>query len=139
MKNLLTKKEKKHIYYEKNKEREHIRNATYYSRNKEKCLQYQKNIDKKLVLLRAKKSRLKIQYGITLEDYNKMYNKQEGKCAICKIPNEELKKDLFVDHDHVTGKFRGLLCMHCNHGVGKFKDNIEIVRNLLNYLIDSCT
>lgn len=57
-------------------------------------------------------------YGITLEDYNDLYDQQEGRCAICK---EEEKREgwwLHVDHDHSTGEIRGLLCSVCNLALG---------------------
>jgi hypothetical protein len=55
----------------------------------------------------TQKSRFKIKYDITLEDYTKIYQKQNGKCA---NPNCLYYGNLVVDHDHNTGKFRGLLC-----------------------------
>ena len=58
-------------------------------------------------------------YKITPADYNKMLNEQGGKCAICgAIPPFGKYKRLVVDHDHETGKVRGLLCPRCNAGLG---------------------
>ena len=71
-------------------------------------------------------------FGITLEDYNKMFADQEGKCGIC--GKHQLDKNLSVDHDHKTMEVRGLLCQPCNLGLGKLGDNIEGVENALNYL-----
>jgi hypothetical protein len=53
---------------------------------------------------KRKNTMLKYEYGITLDDYNKMFNAQEGKCAICQKHQNELKKTLCVDHDHKTGQ-----------------------------------
>ena len=64
---------------------------------------------------------LKYEYGITLDDYNKMFNEQEGKCAICQRHQNELKKILYVDHDHKTGEVRGLLCKNCNVALGFYE------------------
>ena len=81
-------------------------------------------------------------YGITLEDYDRMYESQNGVCAICLKP--ETTKDrwrrggikrLAVDHDHETGAVRGLLCDRCNKALGCFRDDPELVRAALDYLI----
>ena len=57
---------------------------------------------------------LKQRYGMTLEAYEEMVEKQEGRCLIC----GELPPALFIDHDHATGKVRGLLCPRCNGALG---------------------
>ena len=67
----------------------------------------------------AKNSVLWTKYGIREEEYNKMYEDQEGRCLICKV----LKDVLCVDHNHDTKKVRGLLCRECNFGLGKFADD----------------
>jgi len=74
-------------------------------------------------------------HGITLEDYNKKFEEQKGKCAICGMHQTELKRPLVVDHDHKTGKMRGLLCNLCNWGLGSFQDNIVFIENGINYLL----
>lgn len=75
--------------------------------------------------------RLKSRYGITLEDYEEMYKKQKGKCAICGIKKDKLN----IDHCHNTRKVRGLLCGSCNRGLGLLKDNIEFLNNAIKYLL----
>lgn len=75
------------------------------------------------------KSRLKREYGISLDFYDGMYVAQGGKCAICHQPNE-----LHVDHDHATGKVRGLLCGPCNRALGQFKDDPTRLRRAAEYL-----
>ena len=72
--------------------------------------------------------------GITQEDFNDMFIKQGGKCKICGKHQSDLKKTLSVDHDHGTGKIRGLLCTQCNLGIGYFYDNIEMLQSVINYL-----
>lgn len=70
----------------------------------------------------AKESRrLKNTYGIILDDYNRMFAEQKGCCSICKIHQTELKKRLGVDHNHSTGKVRGLLCDRCNWILGPYE------------------
>lgn len=70
----------------------------------------------------------------------KIYNAQQGKCKICDQYYEYGKvgqmNGLHLDHSHITGKARGLLCGHCNRGIGFFNDNDEIILNAYNYLKD---
>lgn len=83
---------------------------------------------------------LLFKYGITLEQYNEMLRKQDNKCKICNkesyMYDNRIKgfKNLAVDHDHKTGKVRGLLCDSCNHGLGNFRDNIDTLYNAMIYL-----
>jgi hypothetical protein len=77
---------------------------------------------------------LKKTYGITIEDYNKMFEEQKGCCAICGRHQSEEKKRLHTDHDHATGKVRGLLCVKCNNLLGQAKDSIEILELSIEYL-----
>ncbi len=71
-------------------------------------------------------------YGMTVEEYDALFKKQGGRCAICgNIPNG---KALAVDHDHNTGRVRGLLCDDCNLGLGKFQDSPAILAKAALYL-----
>lgn len=72
--------------------------------------------------------------NITKEEYKKMYEMQNGYCAICNNHVSSYKRDLSLDHDHNTGKVRGFLCDCCNTGLGLFKDNTEIMFKAINYL-----
>lgn len=72
---------------------------------------------------------LKHLYGISIKDYENLLNKQNNKCLIC---GEE--KSLYVDHDHKTGKIRGLICHACNLGLGFFRDNINRLNQAISYL-----
>jgi len=81
-----------------------------------------------------KNNYLRCVYKITLNDYNNMLRNQNESCAICKKHKSNFSRMLSVDHCHNTGKIRGLLCAHCNHGLGKFKDNIKILECAINYL-----
>lgn len=69
--------------------------------------------------------------GINSDKYNKILVKQGGKCAICR--QTPIKK-LFIDHCHKSKKVRGLLCHHCNTGLGMFKDSIRTIINANKYL-----
>ena len=75
---------------------------------------------------------LKVKYGITEADYDRMAKVQGGVCAICKCRQRFQK--LAVDHDHKTGKVRGLLCVSCNRGLGTFFDSTYRLRAAADYL-----
>ncbi len=75
---------------------------------------------------------LKYAFGITLPQYNEMLKEQGGRCAICE--QRPITIRLAVDHDHVTGTIRGLLCIGCNTTVGKLRDSPELVEKLRRYL-----
>lgn len=80
---------------------------------------------------------LKHNYGMTQEAYDTLNSAQCGKCLICfKSAQERRKSDtnLVVDHDHVTGKIRGLLCGRCNSAIGMFRDKIELLEKAIIYL-----
>ena len=73
-------------------------------------------------------------YDITVTEYDTMYDNQDGRCKICKgLPNGNRNR-LSVDHDHSTGKVRGLLCNTCNTGLGMFRDNSELLIEAASYL-----
>lgn len=72
-------------------------------------------------------------YGITLAVYATMLDAQNGRCAICKRP-EPADKLFDVDHDHITGVVRGLLCTSCNRMIGHAGDNCETLRAAADYL-----
>lgn len=78
--------------------------------------------------------RLVNRYGININEYNEMLSSQEGKCLLCERHRSEFKKALAVDHDHNTGKVRGLLCDHCNKGIGCLQDNVTILQKAISYL-----
>lgn len=63
-------------------------------------------------------SHLKINYGLTIKDWEQMFEQQHGCCAICEKHQSELKKPLCVDHNHETKQIRGLLCYRCNPAIG---------------------
>lgn len=83
--------------------------------------------------LRARKdSYYYTNFGITYEDYLKIFSIQNGKCFICHTQSDS--KTLAVDHCHTTAKVRGLLCMSCNIALGMFKENVEIMEKIIEYL-----
>jgi len=93
---------------------------------------YKKNPDKKKEMrFRMKLSRLGVK--MSYDEYNKMFEKQKHLCAIC--GERELKRLLSIDHDHKTNKVRGLLCGKCNQGLGLFRDNVELLKKAIKYLL----
>ena len=87
----------------------------------------------------SKDSALLSKYSISLEEYQKQLHKQNFKCAICKTDDARgVSNSFVVDHCHKTGKIRGLLCNHCNTGLGKLGDSIESIKRVLEYLESSC-
>jgi hypothetical protein len=72
---------------------------------------------------------LKRRYGIGAAEFDELVRDQHGVCAICGRENPE-----HVDHDHETGKVRGILCFNCNGGLGQFSDNTERLSNAIEYL-----
>lgn len=63
-----------------------------------------------------------------------MHKAQDGKCLICSDEVSYMNHRLAVDHDHKTGKIRGLLCKGCNVGIGNLKDNAQLCRRAAEYL-----
>ena len=77
---------------------------------------------------------LKRRFGLTLEDYDKMFEVQSGCCAICNVHQSKLDLRLAVDHDHETGKIRGLVCRDCNFFLGHLEKNYSLLSRALEYL-----
>lgn len=134
-------KEEQRIYNKKyhsipeNKEKARAKRISYCEINKERMSLYWKNRYKENKELVASVS-LKKLYGITQDDYNRMYNEQDGKCYICYRHQSKLKRALSVDHCHRTNKVRKLLCDKCNTALGLCQENSTILTNLIKYLSD---
>jgi len=79
-----------------------------------------------------KERRLKYEYGLTVDDFNKMLEDSEGKCAIC-----ERESKLVIDHCHSSGKVRGLLCQTCNKGLGLVYDSRAYLYRAIQYLMEN--
>jgi len=120
----------------------------YYLKNKKKLLEYRKNFyneNKEVSIQRSKtwaennKRRRKHNvlmstHKISIDDYERMLVEQDYKCYCCSVEHSNLKKGLFVDHCHTTGRVRGLLCNSCNSALGYAKDNIKVLTNMIKYL-----
>ncbi len=78
---------------------------------------------------------LKYNYGMTVDEHLEMYAAQKGCCAVCGKPIEYESVD--TEHNHITGKVRGLTCHHCNTGLGMFfvdEKGVEILKQAIKYL-----
>lgn len=90
--------------------------------------------------LYARKRRFARRYGITIGDYQTLFAKQGNACAVCRTKKNTIdgcygtEKQFPVDHDHNTGKIRGVLCDRCNRALGLLKDDIDVVKSLVSYL-----
>lgn len=93
---------------------------------------HKNNKEKKTQLMRE--GNYKRKYGITTEQYNKIFKYQKGCCAICGKHQKIFKRSFAVDHCHSTGEVRGLLCMNCNTAIGKFNDDVSLVLKAAAYL-----
>jgi hypothetical protein len=93
---------------------------------------YSKNKDK------SKDWSLRNNYGITLADFDRMLADQNNSCKICETSFDKPELGIgdrpCVDHDHKTGKIRGILCNACNRGIGYLKDSVRIIENAKDYL-----
>lgn len=113
----------------------------YRLRNKDALAAKRKAIyeaNKPAELLQRRHAKIK-KYGLQPDDYHAMLAKQGGKCAICRSDKPTLnnKGSFRIDHCHVTGVVRGLLCNKCNAGLGMFGDNPELLAKALQYLTKS--
>lgn len=112
-----------------NPERQLRNSREYYRKNKDRLDEYRRNYAK----ANPEKEldwRLKGDFGIGLDEYMELLEKQGGICAICSRDDRKI----VIDHDHLTGKIRGLLCIRCNVALGTFGDTAEGVERALNYL-----
>ena len=70
-------------------------------------------------------------HGLSEVEYFKLFQKQSGCCAICKLPESKKRAgrivELAIDHNHINGKIRGLLCSKCNTALGLLNDSIELI------------
>lgn len=106
-------------WYKRNKDKNKIARDKYRKTRKGK-LSYQKY-------------RLKVRYEISIDEFNRLSEEQNNRCKICN--RKEKTKQLAVDHDHKTGKVRGLLCERCNRGLGHFNDDPQVLEKAKNYLL----
>lgn len=108
----------------------------YREVNKEKLLQQSRESYHRKTDHQKRDGALKKKYGITHQDYLDMLKAQESKCAVCDLPEKEnINGRLCVDHNHETGKVRGLLCNSCNRALGFLQDDAQVLYNLYKYKV----
>ena len=115
--------EKSKQYYVENREKILVHTKEYYAKNREGRKDYY----------------LRKDFGIGLDDLKKMLEEQDYKCKICKkeikiVFDRKRKHMAVVDHDHATGKIRGILCHNCNLVLGNAGDNPQLLLNAAEYL-----
>ena len=113
-----TKKERNNQAVKKYQQTEKGKTTTHRHQRSEKTMEHREKLktDKKR-LTYSRAYHLKQTYGLTLEQYDEMLEQQGEVCAICGEANLDGKR-LYVDHNHETGKVRGLLCLKCNNRLG---------------------
>lgn len=97
------------------------------------CVKARKKQDRERDKERNRDRRLQAEFGLTGDQYAGLAESQHNACAICRRPCRTNRR-LAVDHDHVTGQVRGLLCGSCNNGLGRFRDDPELLRSAAAYL-----
>jgi len=117
-------------YRVRNKEKLMVKKKEYYADNYEDMRASQKEY----YVNRGRERYLQTQYGITLDQYYEMLEKQGGVCEICRRTPGENGHSLHVDHDHKTDKNRGLLCQLCNTAIGMLRDSPELCETAACYL-----
>lgn len=123
-------------YREKNKETLNKKRAEWVSQNQDKLKTlktkwYQENKEKSAES--SRRSQLRRLYGLTPEQRDELLLAQGSRCALCRS-DTPYGKGWHVDHDHKTGKVRGILCGHCNLMLGYARDNPSTLRAAIQYL-----
>lgn len=111
-------------WYRRNRTRILAQRKQYYQENKHRLKQAQPE---------ARRRHTLAVYGITPEQFSAMLTAQGGRCAICRS-DKPFGKNFHLDHCHVTGRVRGILCKRCNNGIGFFDDDISKMKLAMEYL-----
>lgn len=138
------------LYYNKNSDTIKERVKKYRNKNSRKIKDYRKKYylaNKEKLKEQAKdryfnrggkdnsrNAKLQKAYNISLDEYNTIFAEQGNCCAICRRQKCKTGKSMAVDHCHVTGKIRGILCANCNRSLGVLGESIEILTNMISYL-----
>lgn len=107
--------------------------------NAEKARAYRRSHRKQCKAI-ERRAYMRSKYGISEEEYDALFQEQGGVCAICERPElvstirSEGPRRLAIDHDHKTGKVRGLLCFRCNTMLGRLLDNVCVLNRAIEYL-----
>ena len=110
-------------WYRKNRASQLVRMRKYHQEHKQRPRPKEKR----------QASEIKYRHGLTWAVYQQMVKKQNGVCAICGKQDSSGRR-LSIDHDHVTGKVRGLLCLKCNRALGLIGDSVPVAKMIVKYL-----
>ena len=119
----------RHQYRLKHREKYKAYNRQYRKDNAEQLRQYSK-VNSGI----HRNNLLKRKYGITTNEYDDMFLRQNGKCDSCQSPQKDFKRRFHVDHNHSTGKIRGLLCVKCNYLAGLYEQNPNCLDQIKSYV-----
>lgn len=112
------------------------RNKVNYDANPaahaERVKQWTERQDPEAYKQRLRENRLRREYGLTVDDWERLYDEQLGRCGVCHLPLAEVRPA--VDHDHATGAVRGILCFQCNSALGLLGDDPERIERAATYL-----
>ncbi len=111
-----------------------------YSKLNSSIIKIRKREDYRNNVVEKRKKSILSNKNYTIEQYDKLIKKQKGKCEICKKPEVKINKasgemkPLCLDHNHKTGKVRGLLCSKCNYALGFYSDSPSLLEKAAEYL-----
>jgi len=112
----------------------------YYHANRDAIIEYQRQQRLNIPLEKWTEWSRKSRHGMSKQQFEDMLADQDGKCSICLDPigvvvgTRKKEGQACVDHCHLTGKIRGLLCTRCNTGIGHLRDSVDNVTRALEYL-----
>jgi Autographiviridae endonuclease VII len=122
---------KQRAWYEANRDHAIAEVKRWQQENKERLHAYRRDYRKRRKEA-DRDSHLRRTFGFSLAGYEELLARQGGGCAIC--GRRQGKAALHVDHDHVTGEIRGLLCVGCNNALGQFHDDPELLYRAADYV-----
>ncbi len=120
-------------YYRKNKAALDKYKKDWIDENPDKPAKYSKKYNDKTQTRRQQRQREYL-YGLSNSQFEEMLTQQDNKCALCDRSFDEAK--IFVDHCHVVGNVRGLLCPACNTALGLIKDDLGWLAKAKEYLTE---
>jgi len=111
-------------------------NTRYYQRECKDCCKAGRSMwwKSEKGKLSSANTKLKRRFGMTLEEYIHLLNKCGGKCEICGAEMSSNNHRLGIDHNHITGEIRGILCNACNVGIANLKEDMSILESAIKYL-----
>lgn len=120
---------------------QHELSKLFFTKECRKCYIKSKEKSKKEIIEYKRFWNTQKKYNINKEQFIELWNKQNGKCAICNknmtMPENKRRQIMScvsIDHNHKTNITRELLCSSCNKGIGHFDENIDILQQAINYL-----